>query len=525
MKIFPISTLNISELKPKQSVFSKYAQNYLTSDLNTLLYNFDRVFDRLIPEQIAAKISTLSKLGIINIGENKTKGIILEGDKYNYHILSPKESFLQINLINKENNQVQQEFSFEKNSDKYKHAGIFSSKELEEFLSDVIDHIDSKIIVLSRNLLQSSNIEKAYIPNTKTKQALGQLNKTLPITNKKEAFENAGRIDATEQEMITTLIEEYFNLKELFTKIPNNASRFNVRSYFKNYDTTTSTTTKMAFKDIGPMGEPLSVTYLSHNNKTYIAVTVTDINNNELQYVISEDGTVQKNRPYIRATYGNSSKNINTKPDYYTQEEINNSKIGNYLVCLIRELKSFEKHTKNWLQEQEDFKKAHSNENIASLKKYNAVIDDIAQNFNKYKLGIMKIIHKFDQRRNFKIKNNISTEMLTNSVLFKHITPEGHDLRLSFPKVHDKTATQILVMNGEKIVKSFYILDNKLLKFNIKKKTDKFVHFNRKMYFYDNKYVEQSNIETYLTLLQNKLKDLNTQLDTIAKSKGKRKKT
>ena len=130
-------------------------------------------------------------------------------------------------------------------------------------------------------------------------------------------------------------------------------------------------------------------------------------------------------------------------------------------------------------------------------------------------------MRKPHKNKKFKDENNISTKLASTAVKFNEITPEGYDLRLSYPKVHDKTATQLLVMKGDKVEDSFYILDNKLLRFKIRDLKDKITHYNRKEYYYDNKYLQESNLPDYLILLQDKLHELNKKLDIIRKKQIK----
>ena len=126
-------------------------------------------------------------------------------------------------------------------------------------------------------------------------------------------------------------------------------------------------------------------------------------------------------------------------------------------------------------------------------------------------------LRKPHKSQKFKNKNGISTKLASTAVKFDNITPEGYDLRLSFPKVRGSIATQLLVMRGDKIENSFFILYNKLLRFNIKDLNDKINHINRTMYFYDNNYLQESNLHSYLLLLQDKLHELNERLDVIRK--------
>ena len=141
------------------------------------------------------------------------------------------------------------------------------------------------------------------------------------------------------------------------------------------------------------------------------------------------------------------------------------------------------------MSKKEEIKLIKSNHDTATLDQYSELLDDIHSNFEKYRKKMRKYLRKPHKSRKFKTENGISTKLSSTAVKFDNITPDGHDLRLSYPKVHDKTATQLLVMSGDKIENSFYILDNKLLRLKIKDLNDKFNHYDQKLYYYDNKYL------------------------------------
>ena len=153
--------------------------------------------------------------------------------------------------------------------------------------------------------------------------------------------------------------------------------------------------------------------------------------------------------------------------------------------------------------------------NVASTERFNEIIKDIFDQFQQYRTKIMKLIPNKKNRDKFKIANGISTERYTSSINFLNLSPAKNNLRLSFPTIPNNTATQILEMRGDNVEKSFYIIDNKLLKINLRTKYDRFIHYGRKMYFYDNEYVEKSNLNTYLEIIQKKLHEVNTNLNTL----------
>jgi uncharacterized protein YihD (DUF1040 family) len=273
---------------------------------------------------------------------------------------------------------------------------------------------------------------------------------------------------------------------------------------------------KLGFKNIGPNGESISLFNTAYKNNAYTAIIVTNPKGKKLKFVISNDKkSVQKNLPSKFVKSENSEYRICITPNYYTQKEIDESNLHLYISCLNKELEEFIKYTQNWFEKKEEMKLIRSNYDNATLSEYKDVLDDIHSNFEKYQIKMRKYLRKTHKRQKFKIENNISTKLASIAVKFDNITPEGYDLRLSYPKVKNNIATQLLVMHGDKIENSFYILDNKLLRFNINSLNDKFNHYNQNLYYYDNKHLQNSNLHSYLLIIQNKLHELNEKLDTI----------
>ncbi len=500
-------------LSKKCSVLSNYAQNYMKSQMKSVEYVFDKIYCELNPELMAQNKVKLTKSGIKEIGITKNEGIIFAGENFDYHVSSPRVGFLQFDTLNKEDGSLYQKFTLNNQNDEYLHTGSLSGSNLEDFMSEVLDYVDSKLIAAKREF--TYDVPKPFIPKETTSQKIAELNRTLRVVPRKAGIKDLGYIDEEDEKIIQSIVEKFKHIKKLFRIVPNDASRFNVRSYYKNYITQPGMN-KIAFKDIGPMGEPISFAYITHKNRPYVSLSVTSISGEELNFVISEEeGSVQRNLPFRKAVYENCIKRKNSIPDYYTQAEIDNSDLYSYLSCLNRELKLFIDHTENWLRTQEENKRIYSNNDVASLESKREILGEISENFTKYKTNVMKYIRKFDKRRQFKEENGISTQLATTAVRFEEITPEGYDLRLSYPVIPNNVATQILVMKGDNIKKSFYILNEKLLRFNIRKLTDKFEHYDRNLYYYDNEHLQNSNLETYLVLLRDKLFDLNEKLDAI----------
>lgn len=519
MKILPVSTLKVNNYTPKINTFSNYAQRFMTSQIRSVLFNFERIFDYLNYKTVMQDQELMRELGIKRFGKNKKVGLILYGKNYTYRLSSQENNILKIDLYNKKSQNIEQSFLFEKNKTEYTYAGSFSKDQIEDVAGEILDDADGRLLDIKRKY--DIKTPAPFLPDELTSEKIQQLNKMLHTAPRNFGIKNFGQIDEKCQKVVSEIVKKFQDIKILFKKIPNDASRFNVRSYYKNYDTKQSSKNILPFLNIGPKDETISVFYTTHKHKPYVAVKVKNNLNEELNFVISKEGTVQRNLPYRNADYENTCKRKNSIPDYLTQKEIDDSDLFKYLKCLNKELVLFKAHTKNWLKTQADFKKKHVNKNVATLEMYSESLEDISQNFQKYKKNVVKYIPKLEERNKFKKDNNVSTELSTTAVTLKNITPEGYDLRLSYPIIPNKTATQILVMDGERVDKSFYILDNKLLKFDIKKKSDRFIHYNRKMYFYDRQYVQKSELDKYLEILCTKIQELNEKL-YIIKSKSKR---
>lgn len=520
MKILPVSTLKVNNHPVKYKTFSNYAQRYIKSQMQSVSFKFERFFEDFKGADYTQNVKSENIISDKFI-KTKEEGLDILGEDFNYHIFSTQNDSLQIELIDKQNNQIKHGVLLNKNSNDYTYAGDISDSKTEDFISEILDDIDSKFIDLKQKL--SPKTPKPYIPSQTTSEKIAELNRTLHTVPRSGGIKNFGLIDSDDMQMLENIIEQYRHIKALYKKIPNDASRYHVRSYYKNYVNPKTGKSSMPFKDIGPMGEPVSVSYITHRNRPYVILNTTDINNKELTYIISvSKGTVQRNLPYRAKKYGNVTKRKDSIPDYLTQEEINKSNLYAYLSCVNRELKLFAEHTQKWLDTQEYNKKYYSNTNVASTAHLNPIIEDISKNFFEYKKKVLKNIPKLAERKQFKLDNGISPELSTSAVTFKNITSNRNDLRLSFPILPDKIATQVLLMNGEKVLKSFYILDDKLLKIDIKKKSDRFLHYNRKMYFHDEEYFNNSNLPAYLELIQNKLHQLNEKLDIIRQNKRRK---
>ena len=497
----------------KIDTFSRYGQQFLTAQIRSTIFNFDNVFKNINVKEISRNKELIKTLGIKKIGKSKDKGITFFGQEYYWRVFLSKDNSLNVELLDKYRRQVVQKMSFD-NTKQFVHTGSFSGVKIEELMTKAFDEIEGallNLIKLGKTNASDQTISKIYTP-----EDIAKINEAVAVVPKIQGIQNAGCLDNEHMNIVHSLIERYQYLKKIIKKIPNPTSRNNVKKSYKNYECVRNTK-MVAFKNIGPSGEDISLFPSQYNFKTYLSVTVRKPEGNNISFVITPEGKIQKNLPFIKVS-PLKYKHNDIIPEYLTQKEIDELDIMKYLQSLDKELKLYSLHMQKWLKEQKIFKKNHKNRNVASLEQFNDIIENIRQNFINFKKNIMRKLYRSKEVRNdFKRKNNISDELTTSSITFTNITEDGKDIRLSFPKILNKIATQILVMYKDNVEKSFYIFDQKLLKFNIKKKSDRLLHYDRQLYFHDKNYLEKSNLGNYLNILKNKLSDVNEKLMSESK--------
>lgn len=501
-----IKLINTLILQKKRSSLSNFAQIFVRPQIKSISYTLEKLISEINANTETQNIQKLYELGIKEIGKDISQGVIISGKNCDYHIFSSNNGVLNFNFLKTDTNQVFRHLGLNSQSDEYLHAGDFSGINIEDTINELLDFADSKLFKAKR-ILTSPKSQQSELPTeTITPQ------KAIINIPKNYDIANAGYIDSKYKELIESIHQKFSLIQELYKKINDGRTKYKLRSAYPNY-LPQPVMNKIGFKNIGPKGESISLFDSSYKKDSYTGIIITGADGKESNFVISNDkGFVQKNLPskYVKSDF--SGYRIYITPNYYTQKEIDESNLYLYLSCLNKEMDSFIEHTQNWFK----IKLIKSNYNCATINEYKDLIDDIFSNFEKYRVKIRKYFHnKTEKKQKFKTENNISTKLASTAVKFDRITKDGNDLRLSFPKVRGNIATQILVMDGDEIKKSFFIINNKLLRFDIKKLSDKIVRYNKNLYYYDNQYLQESNLPEYLILLRDKLQDLNCKLDTI----------
>ena len=511
MKITPVNTI---KLPTECRTLSKYAQRFLKSQVKSTSFALERFLGETNSELITQNEQKLKNIGIKKISKDIKEGVLISDNEYDYRVFSTDKGYLGFDILKPDSDEIFRHFSIDAKNDKYYYSGDFSGLNIEDEMNKILDFVGDKLFTAKRECT-SEKISQPFLQDKTTSDKLAKVSNALRTTPKNTDIKNSGIIGSDEEELIGSINKKLQVSQEQYKGIKDCRTKWEVKKSYPNY-LPQSVANKIGFKNIGPNGESICLFNTSYRNNPHTAIIVTDSEGKELNFVISHNKkSVQKNFPSKYVKSGNSDYRILLTPDYYTQKEIDESHLPVYLSCFDKEMNKFIEHTQGWFDKKAERKLIRSNHDTATLEPYKDLLEDIYSNFEEYRNKMRKYMRKPHKNKKFKTENNISTKLTSTAVKFDGITPEGYDLRISYPKVHDKTATQILVMNGDKIENSFYIINNKLLRFKIKDLNDKITHYNQNMYYYDNKYLQDSNLKDYLLLLQNKFHKLNKKLDII----------
>lgn len=504
-----IPGLKIIQSLPGRNVtnsLSKHSHAQIEGDINLIEYSFKVLYqDFKLPKcEIAQDV--LQNLGITHIGETAAEGIRIIGRENNHLVSSPKPNIIRIAYLNKINGEAERIISIYDKKTFYEQTNLSHLEDFEENISDTLDFLNWRLIGLRQKI--TPPVPKPYIPEKNQRENLEKLNKTLTKPKRNivpipEVFLDENGIQHTKD-----IISKFSSIKEAFKKFNNDATRYNVRTYYPNYISADSSINTYAFKEIGPNKENISISLLTNKGKNYVMLKAYD-NNNVSAFVISENGAIQKNMPYENIITPKSHKRYDSVPEYYTQTELDRSNLSEYLACADNELKFFEEHALNWQKKQADFAAYHSINEAGSTADFTPKINRIFNSIEKLKENIRKRFAYLSDSDEFRQRNNINIDFSRRGVKFSNITPEKYDLRLTFPTVLGKRAVQLLLMEGENVKQSFYILDEKLVKVDIKKANDSFTHPTRQIYYHTQDYIENSRLEEFLTLISRALNRAN----------------
>ena len=506
MKIAGLRNIKLLPIYNVTDNISVHMRQVLKNELSSIRYSFKSLYSDLKIQNSSVDEKTLYRLGIREIGQTQEEGIRLVGENYNHIVSFPNPTTFKLLYLDKITGDTKRILEIQNNSF-YQRSKIKKEPDFEGELEQVIDSIDTTLAKLRQEA--SKRTPAPYIPTKEQQSNLDEINKTLLRSKIHPAIIDFVKLSDSEMQMAKNISGQIKSIRELYQKFGNSVTRHNVKTYYKNYDSSKSSLKIMTFNKIGPNGEDISIGLFEYNSNPYLMIKAQQEGKNPFAFVISKDGSVQKNMPYETVRTEFAKKRHDAFHEYYTQRELDALNIKEYLNCASNELKLFEEHTANWQKKQADFIIEHTNNNIGSTQMFTPKIKKITKSIDDLKTNIRKHFEYLAYSYDYLNKNNVNLEFSRRGINLGKITPEGYDLRLTFPSVQGKPSTQILVMNGEEIKQSFYIIDEKLLKLNIKKVSDAFTHTGRQRYYYSQDYIDNSGLSGYIDLISKTLNKAN----------------
>ena len=518
-----ITDMNISLLPSKSGFYRRNIDRFipplskagLKREMKVLVYGMREFMRGVQDGTIRTKFISLEKSGVVKIGNNEAEGIVFSGDEFD-KMIQLQNNIFKLSFLTK-SGKVSRTYEF-KDDSIFEVAKIDKTvDDIDEFLEDTLDKLSLKMADLRRSCMQT--MPKPYIPTQLEQKKLDRINKAISVP----AVENtlAATINERELGLCKELLKQFNMVKEVYKKFNNPITRSNVKGRFKNYDLPNSNANTYAFKK-GFMGKPFSVSVSQVSGEDYIIIRTSGKANNPVILTINPKGQVQKNMPYeVKILSTGIRKRTSIKPEFYTPEELKDKNLETLLFRSASELEKLAKHGETNLKNQAKFTEEHINTDIGSTKHLSALTDEIFNSIETFKQAVRDMFGHFEGRDD--LRKEFDIDWSRRGIRINNATKDGKDLRLTFPSVLGRRATQLLVTDKEdKVHKTFFILDDKLVKFNVKSIGDEFSHPTRQQYYYTQKEIENSRLKSYLTIIRQRLNFINEEISKRAGVKAEK---
>lgn len=495
-KISPkFPTFNISE---NISNYSKQMFEYEVQHIKYLLKNL--YTEHNIGKSDIDK-TLLQQIGVMKIGSTSSEGIQIAGRRSDIIVSSPDKETLSLILKNKLCGEPEEIYTLTTSGKYFNQRQVNSSRDYEHILETSLDEVNTALFNLKRSL--TGKPVRPYIPTSAEQQNLQQVCASISIPKA------AAKLDDRETALLNEIKKRFTNIKTLFQKFNNDRTRSNVRYYYDKYDSEISNKSTMAFKALRENERPVSVSFIQYKGKPYCVIKSQNEKLQEVSFVINERGMVQRNMPFEKHQYTKiSKKRAENIPQYYTPRELEELGFKNYLTLAIKELEGFEQHTINHQKKQAGFLVAHTNTDIGSTASHTNTINEITKGIESIKAELTKNFKYLCNGQTYLKSNGFDIDFSRRGIMLRHITPENNDLRLTFPATKGKRAVQLLVMQDNIIKESYYIQDEKLVRYEIKNIRDAFTHADRNIYYHTQEYIDSSRLGEYLNIIKKSVKEI-----------------
>lgn len=477
----------------------------IKSEIYNLKYDLLEFMKSIDGGTVRTKFIATEKFGIVKIGKNSAEGIIFSGDGINSKIQLLDNDVLKLSFISK-SGKIRDSYEFKNDNIIEVSKADNTNNDIDEYLLNALESLSMKMSNLRR--ISREDMPKLYIPTKLEQEKLDKINKAISV-----AATNDPAIATTnerEQELCKEVLKQFIMVKEVYKKFNNPITRSNVKARYSNYDLPNSNANTCAFQK-GYMGKPFQISVSQVSGMDYIIIRTPDKDGTQLIFTINSKGQILKNMPYqVKTLSTGIKKRSATKPEFYAPDELKDKNLETLLFRASKELERLAKHGETNLKNHAKFAEKHINSDIGSTKYLSPIINEIFSSIEQFKEKITKTYGHFKGRDELREKYDI--DWSRRGIRINNATRNGKDLRLTFPSVLGKRATQLLVIDkDEKINKSFFILDDKLVKFEIKSIEDNFTHPNRQQYYYTQKEIKHSHLGEYLNIIREKIATINSE--------------
>lgn len=465
----------------------------LSYNTNSYAHDILRAFENLKPS--LKELQSTNKTALLEIQKQTgleritPESITINQDNKSFTFSSENLFGYRITEQNIDNNKIEKDVFIrrdyiEKSNGFEKESGI-----IDKFITQVCELLDFPLLQVRKLFRGRGKCSIAGNETTGLKEIGGKCN---PAESK-----------ATGSKEIISIAEE---IKTLFKDIDKNImsienvpSRSHVKNGYPNIKTGIRGSKQLEFLNIGKNGENYIINVLTdHDSKTNVVIRI-----NETQNIIIEpDGKVLKSKKINRKCI------LGDKKEYYSEAEIQSQEMKEHLETVLNELKKYNDFVIQRIQHRNDFKQANSTTEIGTIGPSNEkLITNIQDKYNflrKAMLGLKEKIEKDNAKKTL----NIVTIAGSPSILFKNVGTNQENIHLSFPPLKRKEGMKIIVLDNEnKITKSYFIQDSKLLKFNANN-TSRSKRSDSKNNYHTQEEINNSKLEDYLNLLNKRLSQI-----------------
>lgn len=378
------------------------------------------------------------------------------------------------NLLNKEKQEL-----IVQNSEV---QGTNTQKEdIGTLLSDILEQIDFPLLKLRRFLVQdeiSSIIEKLS-----PKAVMN--NKCCELSSE-----------------IQNLFHEIYGI---LTSIPDIYTKLQIRNGYPAISSGRPRSRQLDFLQIGSPKADYSINIVNNKkSETMTVITVQEADKEAQHIIINSKNQVMK-QSNVNPIYNFASKTV-----FYSQKELDSWDFKDKLMTLRDELVKYKEHLNKSIQSKAQVREFYSTSEIGKIDSATlTLIQDVKKLFDAVKAKMLKIKEP-SRKAAYKRQYQIDTIMSSPSLIFRNTSQTGESIHLSFPKLNGVVCTKILVVSqNNKITKSLFIENDKLVKFNAtslgrSKRKDTVTNYHSQ------EEVNNSGIQDILKLLKSRLSVIKT---------------